>query len=59
VGALEAKLINFLATKQPLTFDDFITLTRQPVPRISVTLLNLELKGIIRSLPGKRYLLVS
>ncbi|HUB62701.1 MAG TPA: DNA-processing protein DprA [Puia sp.] len=58
-GTLEAKLINLLAAQQPRTLNDFITLTRQPVPTISVTLLNLELRGIIRSLPGKRYLLVS
>lgn len=57
-GSLESKLINLLTAKQPRTLEEFITLTRQPVPKISVTLLHLELNGIIRSLAGKRYLLV-
>ncbi len=59
INATEARLLNLLAEKQPLTFEDFITLTRLPIPRISLTLLNLEIKGIIRSLPGRRYLLAS
>ena len=59
VNAVEARLINLLTGKQPLTFEDFINLTRLPIPKISLTLLNLEIKGIIRSLPGRRYLLAS
>jgi DNA processing protein len=59
VNAIEARLINLLTGQQPLTFEDFITLTRLPIPKISLTLLNLEIKGIIRSLPGRRYLLAS
>jgi DNA processing protein len=59
INATEARLINLLTGKQPLTFEDFITLTRLPIPRISLTLLHLEIKGIIRSLPGRRYLLAS
>ncbi len=59
VNAVEARLINLLTGKQPLTFEDFITLTHLPIPKISLTLLNLEIKGIIRSLPGRRYLLAS
>lgn len=59
INSLEARLINLLTGKQPLTFEDFITLTRLPIPRISLALLNLEIKGVIRSLPGRRYLLVS
>jgi DNA processing protein len=59
VNAIEARLINLLTGKQPLTFEDIISLTRLPIPKISLTLLNLEIKGIIRSLPGRRYLLAS
>jgi len=59
VNALEARLINLLTGKPSLTFEDFITLTRLPIPKISLTLLNLEIKGIIRALPGRRYLLAS
>lgn len=59
VNAFEARLINLLTGKPSLTFEDFITLTRLPIPKISLTLLNLEIKGIIRALPGRRYLLAS
>jgi DNA processing protein len=52
---LEQELITLLKDKQPLSFEDFIKLTRQPIPSISLALLNLEIKGAIRSLPGKRY----
>jgi DNA processing protein len=54
---LEDQLVNLLAGEQPLSFEDLITLTRQPIPSISIALLNLELRDIIRSLPGRRYLL--
>jgi predicted Rossmann fold nucleotide-binding protein DprA/Smf involved in DNA uptake len=53
--ALETQLINLLTEKQPRSFEDLITLTHQPIPSISVALLNLEIKGIIRSLPGRHY----
>jgi DNA processing protein len=56
--SLEEKLTALLKDKQSLSFENFITLTRQPVPSISLALLNLEIKGAIRSLPGKRYCLV-
>jgi DNA processing protein len=59
VNALEARLINLLTGKPFLTFEDFIALTRLPIPKICLTLLNLEIKGIIRALPGRRYLLAS
>jgi DNA processing protein len=59
INATEARLLNLLTEKQPLTFEDFITLTLLPIPKLSLTLLNLEIKGIIRSLPGRRYHLAS
>jgi DNA processing protein len=54
---LEQVLIALLKDKQPLSFENFIKLTRQPIPSISLALLNLEIKGAIRLLPGKRYCL--
>ena len=51
----QAQLIGLLNEKQPLSFEDLITLTRHPIPSISFALLNLEIKGIVRSLPGRRY----
>jgi DNA processing protein len=53
--SLEQELIALLKDKPSLYFENFITLTRQPIPSISLALLNLEIKGAIRSLPGKRY----
>jgi len=58
-SALETQLIHLLSEKQPRSFEDLITLTRQPIPSISFALLNLEIKGIVRSLPGRRYHLAS
>lgn len=55
--SLQQELIALLNDKQPLSFEDFITLTRKPIPSISLALLNLEINGAIRSLPGKRYCL--
>jgi DNA processing protein len=52
---LETQLIDLLTEKQPRSFEDLITLTHQPIPSISIALLHLEIKGIIRSLPGRRY----
>jgi DNA processing protein len=54
---LEGELIALLKDKQPRSFENFITLTRQPIPSISLALLHLEIRGAIRSLPGKRYCL--
>jgi DNA processing protein len=54
---LDAQLIGLL--QQPQTFEDLITLTRQPAPTISSALLDLELNGVIRCLPGRRYQLAS
>jgi DNA protecting protein DprA len=52
---LETQLIDLLRQERSLSFEDFITLTRQPIPYLSVALLNLEISGAIRSLPGRRY----
>ncbi|HTR28972.1 MAG TPA: DNA-processing protein DprA [Puia sp.] len=52
---LETLLIDLLRKERSLSFDDLITLTRQPIPSLSVALLNLEISGAIRTLPGRRY----
>lgn len=52
---LEQELIALLKEKETLTFEAFIDLIHQPIPSISLALLNLEIKGAIRTLPGKRY----
>ncbi|HEV3414505.1 MAG TPA: DNA-processing protein DprA [Puia sp.] len=59
IDPIENQLVNLLTAQQPLSFEDLLTLSHQPVPSISVALLNLEIRGIIRSLPGRRYRLAS
>ncbi len=52
---LENQLITFLRERQPLSFEEFINLTQQSIPSLSVALLRLEVNGKIRTLPGRRY----
>lgn len=52
------RLLTLLREKESLSFDDLINLSRQSIPALSGSLLDLEIRGIIRSLPGKRYCLV-
>lgn len=52
---LEDKLINLLKERQPLSFEELIHLSLQPIPSLSLALLRLEIDGAIRTLPGRRY----
>ncbi|GIV33059.1 MAG: DNA processing protein DprA [Chitinophagales bacterium] len=51
----EQQLVNLLKEKQPLRIDELSARLQQPSGTIASSLLALELKGIIKSLPGKRY----
>jgi DNA processing protein len=42
--------------KQPLAIDDLTIKTNLPMSRLAMNLLNMEMQGYIRSLPGKTYL---
>jgi len=50
----EQGLLNFLSV-DPLPMDHLMVKTGLPVGEISKTLLDLEIKGVIQSLPGRRY----
>lgn len=55
----EEKLVtNILQSKGKMMVDLISLELAQPVSKVSVTLLNLEFKGAVRSLPGKQYELV-
>ena len=41
--------------KQPLAIDDLTIKTNMPMSQLAMNLLNMEMQGYIRSLPGKTY----
>ncbi|MBI4308852.1 MAG: DNA-protecting protein DprA [Candidatus Omnitrophica bacterium] len=45
-------------TSEPMPMDELLLRTKQPLARAAQVLLNLELKGIVRQLPGKSYIKV-
>jgi len=49
----EAELYDLL--KEPLSLDEITLKTKRPVGQIAADLIQLELKGIVRSLAGKRF----
>ena len=51
----EKVLVNILNTKEIIALDDLCLDAKIPVSKASSTLLNLEFKGIVKSLPGKSY----
>jgi DNA protecting protein DprA len=55
---LEYDLLALLKEKPNLSFEDLIRVTGKPIPALSYAILNLEINGSIRSIPGKRYTLL-
>lgn len=51
----EKKIIDILKEKGDTTLDILALSSETPVSKVSVTLLNLEFNGIVKSLPGKVY----
>jgi DNA processing protein len=51
----EDELLQLLRQKDSLSIDELATVSRLDAPSLAVTLLNLELTGKVRPLPGKRY----
>ena len=43
--------------KGPLAIDDLTVKTNLPMSQLAMSLLNMEMQGYIRSLPGKTYCL--
>lgn len=54
----EQLVVNILESKGTVGIDDLSLLTRLPQSRLAVTILGLEMQGIVVSLPGKVYKLV-
>lgn len=54
----ELKLVKILEPHECLSIDELAATTDMPQGKIASLLLNLELQGIVESLPGKRYKLV-
>ncbi len=51
----EEKLVSILKEHDHLTLDKISLLASLPVSSVSSTLLSLEFKGMVKSLPGKVY----
>jgi DNA processing protein len=51
----ENQLVELLREKDSLSVDELAAFSRLDAPSIAITLLNLELQGLICPLPGKRY----
>jgi len=52
----EEKLIYRLITKEPAQIDEIIEVSKLPAGKVSETLLNLELKDLIKEIEGKRFI---
>lgn len=55
----ENKVVDVLKTKPELSLDAIGYLTALSISETSTQLLNLEFKGLVRSLPGRRYQLIN
>jgi DNA processing protein len=51
----ERQLVALLQEKDSLSIDELATFSRLDTPSIAISLLNLEMEGLIRPLPGQRY----
>ena len=50
----EIKLIEVISY-EPLILEDIVRMSKMPISTVNTVLLNLELKGIIKQLPGKYF----
>ena len=55
----EVKILKLLMEKQEAEIDQISLLTDIPLGQLSAKLLSLEFEGIVKSLPGKKYKLLS
>jgi DNA processing protein len=56
---LEFKILSYLQNKGDTELDQLAFANQIPLGILSSTLLSLEFEGIIKSLPGKKYKLLS
>jgi DNA processing protein len=55
----ESQVVNLLLGRDSVLLDDLSWKSQIPVGRVAATLLNLEFRGIVKSLPGKKYKLIA
>jgi len=55
----EQMIYDFLKTESEVSFDHLHATTHFPIGQLSSILLSMEFGGIVKSLPGKRYMLVT
>lgn len=58
LNAKEEKIVAAMKTKTELSLDTIGYLSSMPISEVSSELLGLEFKGIVKSLPGKRFSLI-
>jgi len=51
----EKKLLHMLTENEVMSLDDFLATGNMDRGQLAISLLNLEIQGLIRSLPGRRY----
>jgi DNA processing protein len=54
----EKLIINYLTITPEASFDQLMCETKLSFPKLNTSLLNLEISGILKSLPGKKYRLI-
>lgn len=59
LSAQEEKIVNIIRECRDISIDDLCYRTQMPSSQMSSYLLGLEFKGLIRSLPGKRYVSIN
>ncbi len=52
----EEKLIDVIRGKENIGIDDISVITEMPMSKASSLLLTMELSGLVKCLPGKRYI---
>ena len=55
LNSSERKLYNLLSAEQPVHIDDIVERSGLNSSEVLATLFNLEMKGMVRQLPGKQY----
>ena len=55
LNKVEEALLGVLASQEKLSIDRIATQTKQSIPKILEALLQLEMKGLVRALPGNFY----
>jgi DNA processing protein len=58
LSEIEQEIVNVLTAEESLDIDTLAFRTQLPPSILSMNLLNLEFQNMIKTLPGKRYMLI-